>query len=529
MTRLETDLSFTEGGDPSQEIRGVVNIPVIDNEFGLRVAGTFAHEGGWIDQPAADEENINDNDLRNIRVQGMWRPIDELEVNGTVVYHRNDGSTGTAEDDDGNFTQVFNEAPVPNLTSPKISDDYELYNLTVVYDLDAVRLLSSSSYMQTEKNIQHLPSKFPATPDLTLDLLFSNIDIGSDVFSQELRVSSYGSGPFQWTLGGFYRDSETHNDSVIEAGLSTGPFGPPANVSQPLDSKTWAVFGNASYQLSDQLEVGLGVRYFEDEQKDMVQEETFDSTSPRVYASYDIAENIRAYASVAKGFRSGGFNAPGQPAFDSETVWTYEVGSKMSLLDNSLIADIAIYQSDYEDVQVFGSDPSDVGVSLGRTTNAGEATIEGIDLALNWLAAENFNIKIQGNYLDMEFTNVNAVDSSHAVGDPLDAVPEYSYGISTGYVFQIRDNTASFHVDYNKQGQSVFRNRSVGEHYVSYSDEVEMLNVNLDLSVSENMSFGIFAQNLLNDRGELDPFAIEYSAARSRPRTFGFKVGMEFQ
>jgi outer membrane receptor protein involved in Fe transport len=55
-----------------------------------------------------------------------------------------------------------------------------------------------------------------------------------------------------------------------------------------------------------------------------------------------------------------------------------------------------------------------------------------------------------------------------------------------------------------------------------------MLNFNASLDWSEHFSLGVFAQNLLNDRGYLDPLSIEETAARARPRTYGIQFGATF-
>jgi iron complex outermembrane receptor protein len=63
---------FTEDGTPSQRIESVVNVPLIDNELGLRIASTFEHDGGWINQPGAAQRDYNDQNLADVRVKGLW-------------------------------------------------------------------------------------------------------------------------------------------------------------------------------------------------------------------------------------------------------------------------------------------------------------------------------------------------------------------------------------------------------------------------------------------------------------------------
>src|SRR6185436_18908974 len=106
--------------------------------------------------------------------------------------------------------------------------------------------------------------------------------------------------------------------------------------------------------------LGAGIRYFHDDQtftSDAIQHGTFSATSPRVYARFKVTPDITTYTSVAKGFRSGGFNTLDQPSYGPEVVWTYELGTKATLFDRRLSSDIAIFYSDYSEYQGVGSPP----------------------------------------------------------------------------------------------------------------------------------------------------------------------------
>lgn len=72
--------------------------------------------------------------------------------------------------------------------------------------------------------------------------------------------------------------------------------------------------------LTERLEIGAGLRYFEDDRElydgTNTQAGTFDALSPRFYVNYAVTEDINSYASIAKGFRSGGFNRFGESPYD---------------------------------------------------------------------------------------------------------------------------------------------------------------------------------------------------------------------
>jgi iron complex outermembrane receptor protein len=84
-------------------------------------------------------------------------------------------------------------------------------------------------------------------------------------------------------------------------------------------------------------------------------------------------------------------------------------------------------------------------------------------------------------------------------------------------------------LDYNQVGHATFRNRSLGPWYFSESDITHMLNFNTSLNWNDNLRLGVFAQNLLNNRGYISPAVIEANASRSRPRTIGVEFSVKLE
>jgi len=139
----ELTSSFTEDGNPSGKLSAVVNAPVVENVFGLRLAAAAGHEGGWIDRPSIGRSNVNGTDLKEVRLKGLWRPSAPVNVEGMVIVHRNhDGDSGGINHSDSNGDY---EIPVDPTRKSPFNDDYELYNLTASYDFTSARLLPRHS------------------------------------------------------------------------------------------------------------------------------------------------------------------------------------------------------------------------------------------------------------------------------------------------------------------------------------------------------------------------------------------------
>ncbi len=522
---------FTEDGAPGQRIEGALNTPLIDDVLGLRIAGTFDHQGGWMDQPAADRKDINGQDLVNVRIKGLWQPAPQFAVHAMAMIHRNDAAPNIGEDEDGNFTQRFGQT-----TTPAVNDSYELYNLTLTYDFSAARLLSTTSYLDQDKKASHLGFQFPfAQPPQPATQFYTSQFYGAEVLTDELRLVSTGSGPWQWTVGGFYRDARFEGGSrgASYIGLVGAPLPAPYGFGSVSFYKSWAAFADVSYRLIDRLTLGAGLRNFREDQElrdgldglGSVQKGTFDSLNPRLYAQLKLTDRVNAYTSAAKGFRSGGFNTLNQPPYDPEEVWTYELGAKMSLLGGRLYADTALFYSDYRNYQIIGTVPPSFSSIY---SNAGNAKIKGVEWEFSWRAADQLSLSFNGDYIDSEFYEMRAGATSHIVGDPLDLTPKYSYTLSAQRDFAWGGRAGFARLDYNQAGRATFRNRSFGPWYFSESDIINMLNFNAGLRWNANLSLELFAQNLLDDRGFIDSWSIQQSSARSRPRTYGVGFSVTF-
>ncbi len=534
-TKADISASFTEDGSPGQKIQGVLNVPIIEDVFGLRISGTFEHSGGWIDQPAAAQRDINDYNLSNVRIKSLWQASEAMQIKATAIIHRNDlGAPDVGEDEDGNFTQMFGLQ-----VTGSSEDEYELYNLVFTYDFDSIQFLSTSSYINTEKKVmwygnqvQNLPPPLPP-----FDILSGPLDTTTDIFNQEVRLSSTDSGPWNWTIGGSYRDTAANFLQVAYFGIYEpgDPLPAPLTFSGKNTYETWAAFGDISYAFTDRFEVGIGLRYFSDDQEqiDLIsnvsQIQSFNSLTQRFYLNYDLSENSMAYISVSEGFRSGGFNQPGQPTFEPESLWVYEIGTKMVLLDGSLDAEFALYYSDYQDYLVNGIPPPPA-LPLSRISNGGDVEIKGIDWSLNWHATDSLSLEFSSNYNHSEFTEIRVLEStsSNIPGDRLSEAPKYSFTLSANYDFSWDNKPGYLRLDYNQRGRSIYRSRSIGPHSFSSSDVNNLLNFRLGLDWSENLFFGIFARNLLNDRGLLNARSILGQTPRNRPRTFGLELGVQF-
>jgi iron complex outermembrane recepter protein len=313
---------------------------------------------------------------------------------------------------------------------------------------DAVKLRSITSW---RKDRSDTPIDFDALPAVDVDVpaIYKNKQ-----FSQEVQAV-IESGPLAGVLGAYYLDANAFN--VFDVRLyTTRPLPVPlpngtvlpalpgftAATRGNVDTNTWAVFGDFTYDVTEQLSLSGGLRYTSDKRKADVLRQSYllggspelggsgvfdqpglplggptsnfdgkrkdTAWTPRFSVSFKPNRDHNIYASYSRGFKGGGFDPRGQStqaptqspediydfmAFDPERVDSYEIGWKGAAINRRLKWAIAAFQANYEDVQVPGSAGCVVGgvaTFCGITTNAGKARFRGFELETNAALAEDF-------------------------------------------------------------------------------------------------------------------------------------------
>ncbi|WP_338240800.1 TonB-dependent receptor [Aurantiacibacter hainanensis] len=356
------------------------------------------------------------------------------------------------------------------------------------FDLStALTLRSITAYREDESAS---PIDFDALPAVDLDVpaFYRNSQ-----FSQELQLIWDDGGPFTGLLGGYYLDAKA--DTQFDVRLFTTFAGFTAFTEANVDTETFAVFGDFTYDLTEQLSLSLGGRYTWDErQADILRQNylgggspvfggagipfgapstdfqgsaDFDKFTPRVSLSYQPTPDHNLYASYSQGFKGGGFDprgvgvnapsaTPGMPtdeevadflSFEPESVDSYEVGYKGSLLDDAVFVALAAFYAEYTDVQIPGSVACSVGgiqTFCGIVSNAGAAEFKGVEFETNArlgrdMFASGDELRFQGSlgWIDAEYTeyvtNIGGVPTDVSDFREVQNTPEWSGSATVGY------------------------------------------------------------------------------------------------
>lgn len=528
---FEAEESFIDGGDTNEKLTAVVNLPAVDDKLAFRIAATGEWGGGWIDQPEAGLKDANNQDLYNVRAQMLWQPTDALEIRATAAVYQLDSQLGLDyEGPDHTIDVGVDRARV----LPPRQDDYYLYGLTVTYDFGRADLISSTGYIDyyryyTLPYIGPVESQF-VPPGGNLEGL-ATWDDQTYQFTQEVRLVSKGDGKLNYTIGAYYRDAHSDFQGSGETLFNDVVYPFPYEFTNA--SKSWSLFADASVKVGERWEFGAGVRTFEDDQDfeeyGIAKSETFDSTDPRIYASYAVTDNTKLYATIAEGFRSGGFNSFSNPSYGPEKVRNYEIGAKGSNPDSSFSYEVAAYYSEYTDMirrglLIVNNQFENIQANIGNVE------IKGLEAGFGWRATDHLTLSGSGAYINAEIVSINADNSVNEPGDPADYVPELSFTMAADYSFQWNAAVEGFaHVDLNYRDKVKYTDRFMyyPQFVTQASESFTVIGARIGAKWNKT-SLELFVNNVTNENKSVDPFDIWSQGNRTKPRTVGLKAVFDF-
>ncbi len=253
-----------------------------------------------------------------------------------------------------------------------------------------------------------------------------------------------------------------------------------------------ALYGDWTFDLSEQLALNVGVRYTDEDKRAKVLNRGytnatftvpsgaiaanfdktigFKNTSPKIALNYDINDNVMLYGSASRGFKSGGYNIRAQATavprsanpFDDEQVDSFEIGAKMALLDQSLFLNLAAFHNNYKDIQlsVFTAyDSNGDGTDdafFGDFTNAGKGTVQGFEVEYQWLVGGGFSVSGNLAWLDAKYDEFRFAGVNIANEQEFTNAPDFSGALNLEYRTSVGDaGEISARVGYSYQSDVI--------------------------------------------------------------------------
>ena len=472
------------------QAEGVVTASAPLNDI-IRVGGSIARlsRGGFGENLTTSLENYN---------KDIWAGRLSMEMGGygEPVFLR---ITGDYTKDNSNPRGGHRLIPGLRSGAPVLEDVYdtrggltdpqqevESYGLAMNAEImvsDTVTLRSISAW---RKDDSFSPIDFDALPAVDLDVPGAYFN---EQISQEFQVL-YDNGPLNGLLGFYYLDAKA--DTLFDVRIFTTFNGLTAFTRADVDTETYAIFGDLTYDIGDRLSVSLGGRYTWDERRaDILRQNylgggspffggagipfgapstNFDGSrefkkfTPRASVSFMPTPDHNLYASYSKGFKGGGFDprgvganapaaTPGRPtdaeitdflSFAPEQVDSYEIGYKGSLMGGMVNVAAAAFYADYTDVQIPGSVACTVAglpSFCGVVSNAGAATFKGLELEASARLGGGFNLSGSLGYIDAQYdeyiTNIANTPTDVSEFREVQNTPKFTGSATASYTMPV--------------------------------------------------------------------------------------------
>ncbi len=466
------NISATLGNFERRDFKATVSGPLVGDALTGRLAiASLEHEG--YSENAFDNGRDGDRDVKFGRGVLQFDPSDTLSMSLAIDYTNSDPdrSRTPAKESPTTVTVLDPFTFLPSVeVFPADEDPFRVnadfnrteftetkgYHFNVSWALsDAWTFNSISAYRELDYGTE---LDLDGTPINSFGIIYFN---EQEQLSQELQLAYQGERLS--AVGGlfYYNEDGSTFDGAVTANFLAAVAG-----ESEFETESYAIFGQADYELNEKWTATFGFRYTEEEKSYQRMNETFDLTllagimpdpvtsavtgyanpellspsasdlalgggigvvsgqvnpddadfdnfSPKVGVKYQATDDTNYYATISTGFKSGGFNgrtaANQAEPYDEETLISYEVGMKHQFWDDRARLNIAVFRNDYEDLQVSSfeavppADPSDPPSLLPIFTNAGEARIQGAEVEFLLRATEELTVNFNVGYLDAEY------------------------------------------------------------------------------------------------------------------------------
>ena len=572
----------TVGSFERGEVQGSVNGQLADGVM-VRLSGLYRDREGWVDR-ITDGSTLGAEETFATRASLRFVPTDALTIDLDLDYASTDGTSAPFNvvevNETAQFASFHNGAlvgppcvpPPGSLGNPSCFNsqwvatdlyeeqgtdnsktELEVFGASLIaeYEINAnLTLKSITGYRETtalgNRDGDHTPILIQNTKD-TWD---------HEQFSQELEFIGNGfEGRLDWLVGLYYFEEKGTNLNFVTFPVVSFQSG------GSVDNDNVAMFGQATYDLTDRLSVTAGLRWT-DETKRFLPDQfvttdptglfppgsvpgfrlvpytessvDFEEVTPMANLAYDWTDNFMTYVTYSEGFKSGGFTQRifpplGEPpAFDPEYVESYEAGFKYEASNGRFRLNGAAYSTDYSDLQVQVL----VGVQP-LTSNAAGAEIKGFELEFEALPVEHLLLTGGLGYTDGKYTELE--DSVLALGiakeNAFAQVPEWTGSLSASYEVETGHGSLLPRLDVSYQSESYMDAVNTAS---LKQDAYALINASVAFRpLNASWEFKVFGKNLTDEEYFVGGFADltdqgYAEAAIGRSAEWGVSLSMDF-
>jgi iron complex outermembrane receptor protein len=552
------DFNSYDHGGPGGKVRAAVSTPLVEDKLAVRLSSYYRYSGGFIDNLGIGGNDINSNTDWGFRGALLFQPIDALSIKLSAV-HQDDRADGENIVDykAGTLTPAYGDLEQMHYLRDPFTAKVTLFSSEINWRTGPGTFVSATSYSKLDTNAR---SDSTASSILNYSYLVPppspQAPVGAGYAdqvkktTQELRFASDRMGPLEFIAGGYYTHEQMYETADTSRFLTTGDPAPVDPLSFAIRSGTlseYAGFANATVYLSDRFDVSGGYRHSTIDQTryslstgilrnranptaQVIVNQDVSPESSNTYlaaARWRATDDILFYARAASGYRPGGGRTVpvGAPAgfanfFTSDSLWSYEVGTKIRGLDNRFTLEFDGFLIDWSNIQTL----QQVGITT-TDGNAGTARSRGLELQADYLLFKGLTVGANAANTNANFTQDNTATHIHD-GDRLYFVSKWTTAVYAEYSTPISGKwSVTGGGDYQYKSNSLDQNRVILPGYAT---------VNLHAGLQNGVhTINFYVKNLADERGLIGSsngsLALPtYSFLVTPPRSYGVTYSQKF-
>ncbi len=462
-------------GNYADRSLGMSHYGKANDTFGYAVSGDYSHLGGFFTNQYTGKK-ADESDAGSGRVRLEWRPAGPwtFQLQSSVDYSDQGGYPYALVD---SFTRKPGEVNY---------NDYSSYKRLISTSGLTLGYIGNGFSLNSQTAFQYLTDEQGIDQDFTTaHIYFARQDQTQRMLSQEINLKSNTGSNYQWLFGAFGFWQGVDNEVILEYKAQQ------YETDKLYDNPT---YGIALYHqsvidnlLTDGLSLTLGLRYDHEKastdyiaykqtvdtrtQTDTYSHELkFDQLTPRIVLQYLFPSTQTLYASVTKGYKTGGFNTSFERdedrSFKPEYSWNYELGSKLHFFDNLLRAEIALFYIDWRNQQIYQVLPSGRGQML---KNAGRSFSEGVEASLQANPLNGLMLQAGYGFTYAKFKDYRQSEKVDYSDNYLPMAPAHTLSLGADYTLSSVGpgiDRLTFSLSYNGTGKFYWNdNNKVSEPY----------------------------------------------------------------
>jgi iron complex outermembrane receptor protein len=533
------------GERDDRRLSGYVSGPLVDGLIGAKISA-FRRKADGYETNLFNGEHYGAVDSWGARAElrltpGPW----DLALRGDISH---DDSINFAPTPVAGFATAFVAGRDTVSEDARIDESVEDGGLSFTAERSFGDGYTFTSISAWRKLKQHLAGSDDYSP---LDILSHDFVDHARHYTQEFRIASPAGDRLSYVVGaygfwqklGSFRPARLGQDFPIQGTLVD---------DAGVKTRTLALFGSADYRFTERLTANLGLRYTNEHKSlaflqtgvaalgypDLDLQDTLSDSdlSPAVSLTFEATPDVTLYAKVSRGFKSGGWNpdiaATPNIRFGPESLTNYEAGVRAQLFDRRMTLNVTAYVMKWKDMQVQQLLSTLEGLVI---TNAGKATIRGLEAELQARPAPWLSLSAGGALNDTEFDEFLSGTGDDYSGQHFLYTPKWSgYVAAEGRwpVGGFGDLVAQ--ADYSAQSRVYFDNqRTVTAAGAYASGGYGILNARVGLAFSNGAELFVFGDNLTDKRVLVDRFSDGLGLgltldAYGPPRQYGVRLSYSF-